>query len=108
MTTINPPLSLYQVHCLDAPGKADLRAKLSELHRAFMLEHKDKILIGGPLLDEQSNQRIGSSLIVQGLSREQVECFFKEEPYRVAGVFESVVIRRFDCVMFRPELLIKE
>lgn len=108
MSNINQSLVLYQVHCLDAPGKAALRASLSDLHRAYMLEQKEKILIGGPLLDEQTKQRIGSSLIIGATSREQVEGWLKKEPYQAGGVFESVTIRRFECVMFKPELLVKE
>lgn len=97
--------NFYQVYALDAPGKNSLREQLSPAHREYMENYTQKILIGGPLMDNSGLKRIGSSFIIQAESREEVEALMAKEPYYVGGLFESVIIRLFKNVMFEPTLL---
>lgn len=98
----------YLVYCLDGPNKETHRASLSEKHQQYMAEHKGKVVVGGPLLDDSGTQRVGSMMMVQFESREQVEKWIRQEPYCAGGVFESVLIRLFESRMFEPTLLKKE
>lgn len=98
----------YLVHALDAPGKQELRQQLGPTHREYMMRHQQQLLVGGPLLSEEGTQRIGSAFIIQAESREQVEALMRQEPYNAGGVFESVIIRLFESVMFEPTLLKEE
>lgn len=97
--------NFYLVHCLDGPDKYSLREQLTNTHREYMENYRQKILIGGPLLDESGLKRIGSAFIMQADSKEEIEVLLKKEPYYNAGVFESVVIRLYRNAMFKPSLL---
>lgn len=108
MSQLTKASTLYLVHALDAPETGYLREKLSTSHRQYMLQHRQKILIGGPLLNDEGLKRIGSAFVIQAKSREQVNDFMKHEPYSQAGLFESVIIRLFEGVMFESALLKEE
>ena len=95
-------VSLYVVHCLDAPGMQDKRAEQAEAHRRYVTEHCGRIFVGGPLLDDEGARRIGSLIILKAASRQEAQAFMRAEPYCANGVFESVVIRGFECVT-QPE-----
>ncbi len=57
--------------------------------------------MGGPLVDDSRSTRIGSVLVLKAASREEAQAIMDAEPYNANGVFESVVIRAFECVV-RP------
>lgn len=105
MSQLTKSATFYLVHALDAPEKEALRAQVSPDHRQYMETLRHQLLIGGPLLDDAGVKRIGSAFVIQADSREQVEALVKQEPYNMAGVFESVTIRLFQSVMFEPTLL---
>lgn len=91
-------VSLYVVHCLDAPGMQDRRIALTEAHRKYVAEQGEHIYFGGPLLDETNGRRIGSLIVLKAATREQAQAFMAAEPYCANGLFESVQIRAFQCV----------
>lgn len=98
----------YLVYCLDGPNKEAHRASLSEKHQQYIAEHKEQVVVGGPLLDDNGTQRVGSMMMVKFESREQVEEWIRQEPYCAGGVFESVLIRLFESRVFEPTLLKEE
>lgn len=105
MSQTTNPRNFYLVHGLDGPDKYSLREQLTHAHRAYMENYRQKILIGGPLLDESGLKRIGSAFIIEADSKDEVEALLKKEPYYEAGVFESVIIRLYRNAMFKPDLL---
>lgn len=96
--TQNTP-EYFLVHCLDAPQAQAKRAAAAAAHRRYVEAHRARILFGGPLLDDTGRQRLGSVIALRAGSRDEAQAFMDAEPYRMAGVFESVTIRAFDCVM---------
>ena len=88
----------FAVICLDRPGTSGLRAKARLSHLEYINPHRPKMQIGGALLDDAGEQRIGMVFAVDLPSREAVEAFMRDEPYNKAGIFESVVIRRMTVV----------
>lgn len=105
MSQLTNSHSFYLVHALDAPGKGALREELTDTHREYMGKYTQKILIGGPLMDDSGTKRIGSSFIIQADSRNEVEELLQYEPYYVGGLFESVTIRLFRKAMFNPTVV---
>ena len=91
-------VSLFVVHCLDAPNMQDKRAALAEAHRRYVTEHRARIFVGGPLLDDAGTRRVGSLIVLKAATRAEAQAFMAAEPYHANGVFESVVIRAFQCV----------
>lgn len=84
---------IFMFHCKDKPGSADVRAA----NRAAHLEHlegcKDRIVAGGPLLNDEGTGMVGSLLLVECADRADAEAFAAADPYAKAGLFESVEIR---------------
>jgi hypothetical protein len=60
--------------------------------------HRSKMKIGGALLDDAGDRRVGMMFAIELPSREAVEAFMQEEPHNKAGIFESVIIRRIQVV----------
>ena len=94
-------LRYFMVHCHDAPGTHDLRAATAAAHRQYIEQHRSRLFMGGPLLDDAGTRRIGSLLVLKAASRVEAKALMDAEPYNSNGVFESVIIRAFDCAV-RP------
>ena len=88
----------FAVICLDRPGTSELRAKVRLPHLEYINPHRSTMQIGGALLDDAGEERIGMMFAIDLPSREAVDAFMRDEPYNKAGVFESVVIRRINVV----------
>jgi uncharacterized protein len=88
----------YAVICIDRPDTATLRAQTRLAHLEYINPHRPKMKIGGALLDDAGETRVGMMFAIDLPSREAVEAFMREEPYNRAGVFESVIIRRIHVV----------
>jgi len=95
----DPTSRYFAVHCLDAPGMCERRADIAGAHRQYIEQHRDRLFMGGPLLDDAGAQRIGSLLVLKAVSQSDAQAFMDVEPYNLNGVFESVVIRAFECVV---------
>ena len=88
----------FAVICLDRPATSELRAKARLAHLEYINPHRPKMQIGGALLDDAGEERVGRFFAVHLPSRGAVEAFMRDEPYNKAGIFESVVIRRMNVV----------
>jgi uncharacterized protein len=85
----------FTIYCLDVPNSAALRQQYVEEHKAYLSAAPFKILISGPLLEEDRSTINGSCLIVEAQSKEQVVQFNENDPFTKAGVWSSVEIRDF-------------
>ena len=93
----------FAVHCLDKGGKADVRERTREKHLAWMRDSA-RVCMAGPLLDAPAvgglvdaklignGARVGSLLIVNGDSLEEVRAWAGSDPYNREGLFEQVTI----------------
>ena len=90
---------LYSILMLDKPGGEALRAAAKDAHRVFTRQHADRMFLGGPVFAEDETTMIGSLIILECRDRAEAEAFAEAEPYRRAGLFESVVIRPFSPVI---------
>jgi uncharacterized protein YciI len=73
-------------------------------HLAYLEQHRDLILLGGAMLDEDGATRVGSALILNVRDRQQAETFSENEPFRKAGLYAAVRIRRMRRAQWRPDL----
>ncbi len=74
------------------------RKELRESHILYLKNYKENILIAGPILDKNQNP-VGSLLVVDFESEEEVKNFSKNDPYNLGGLFKKVEIIRFKKVM---------
>lgn len=90
---------IYQVDRLDGAG---IRAANRAEHFAYLDRHQDILVLGGATLADDGVTRTGSVLIINVHSREEAERFSADEPFRRAGLFERVEIRRMRRGQWNP------
>ena len=93
---------LYIIYQEDGPGSAELREQYKPAHFDYLAEHEDILVLGGALLADDGETRIGSVLIINVPSREDAERFSANEPLRRAGVFREVKITRMRRGQWNP------
>jgi hypothetical protein len=80
----------------DRPDGREIRSATADAHSAWVGEHIDSMYVGGPLTNDDG--LINGSLIIGDFTdRAAADAFIAAEPYNRAGLFESVVVRRFDA-----------
>ncbi|CAE6809379.1 YciI family protein [Paraburkholderia haematera] len=96
---------LYILYCKDNPRvSVHVRTMHKEAHLAYLADHAGLIVLGGAMLDEDGETRVGSTLILNVGSRAEAEAFSVNEPFRRAGLYASVDIIRMRRAQWRPEL----
>jgi uncharacterized protein YciI len=95
---------LYIIYQEDRPGGQAIRAATREAHLAYLERHKDKVVLGGALLAEDGTTRTGSALIINVPDRKAAEAFSADEPFRRAGLFQTVKISRMRRGQWNPEV----
>ena len=83
-------------------GAGAVRAANRAAHFAYLDQHRDILVLGGALLDDDGSKRTGSCLIVNVAGRAQAEDFSRNEPFRTAGLFKSVKITRMRRGQWNP------
>ena len=83
---------LFAVYALDKENSLQIRMDTRERHLAYLMNYP--LVFAGPLLDEEGNM-CGSLIVLEMEDISQVEEFTENDPYAIAGLFESVEIRRF-------------
>jgi len=86
----------YFVYGWDRSGSGDLKARMTEEHWAFMDGYADGLIARGPTLTEDREESTGSLHIVDLPDVEAARAFAYDETYYRAGVFEDVLLCRFD------------
>jgi uncharacterized protein YciI len=83
-------------------GAGEIRAAKRQEHFAYLDKHREILVLGGALLDEDGIKRMGSCLIINVPSRSAAEDFSRNEPFRKAGLFKSVKIARMRRGQWNP------
>jgi uncharacterized protein YciI len=94
---------LWIIYQVDRPNGAPIRAANKDAHLAYLEEHKHILVLGGALLADDGVERSGSCLLINVPDRATAEHFSENEPFRRAGLFESVQIRRMRRGQWYPE-----
>ena len=93
---------LYIIYQVDRPGAEAVRAALRTEHFAYLDQHRDILVLGGAMLDEDGATRTGSVLIVNVRTWAEAEEFSVNEPFRRGGLFERVEINRMRRGQWNP------
>ena len=94
---------LYILYNEDRPDGLSIREATRETHLAYLERHKDKLVLGGGLLSEDGQTRLGSVFIINVPDRKAAEAFSSEEPFRKAGLFRTTKITRMRRGQWHPE-----
>jgi len=95
---------LYIIYQEDAPGSAEIRARVKQSHFDYLDKHKDILVLGGAMLGDDGVERIGSVLILNVPNKEAALKFSENEPLRMAGTFSSVKITRMRRGQWNPDV----
>jgi uncharacterized protein YciI len=87
-------MTLYAVICHDKPQSLELRQKVRPDHLAYVTGQALPVVVAGALREEDDTM-IGSLIVVEAASLAEAEAFSVADPYRIAGLFASVTIRRW-------------
>ncbi|WP_339707389.1 YciI family protein [uncultured Sphingosinicella sp.] len=91
-------MPLFAIHCIDKPASSDLRAATRPTHLEYLERVGDRLLVAGPLLDEEGRP-IGSLLIIDFDDRKAAIQFAADDPYALAGLFASVAVTAWRQVL---------
>ncbi|MGB7406274.1 MAG: YciI family protein [Pacificimonas sp.] len=81
----------YAITCFDKPDSFDVRAETRPRHLAYAADLGERLILGGPFLDNEERP-IGSLLICEFNDLSEAEAFAAGDPYKQAGLFESVTV----------------
>ncbi|MCQ8242212.1 YciI family protein [Rhizosaccharibacter radicis] len=85
----------YIVHCLDKAGMVDTRLEHYDAHKSYLASRPIDIVISGPLVQDDNATMIGSFFLVEADSRDAVVAFNANDPFRAAGIWDTVSIHPF-------------
>ena len=97
-------VTYFCVHAFDHPGRLADRTRLRETHRARLRQHDHpvKVLIGGPLADDDGTM-IGSMLVIEARDRAAAVAYLAGDPYMRNGLYQRVEVTRFNWGLGVPE-----
>lgn len=90
----------FAIYALDHPESLPKRAPLRDAHLARLraLQQDARLTLAGPLSDHQGNVQ-GSLIIAQFPSLQEAETWFRQDPYVLAGIYQSIMIKPFKPVL---------
>jgi uncharacterized protein YciI len=94
--------SYFAVQCLDKPDSLALRLGTRAVHLDYIASLGEKIAVAGPYLDDAGNP-CGSLLIFMAEDNAQAAAMAANDPYALAGLFESVTVRPWRWVINPPK-----
>lgn len=93
---------LFALICKDKPGALDVRMANRPDHLAFLNGLGDQLKAAGPLLDDNGAPN-GSLVIIDAENVAAAIALAGQDPYKAAGLFESVEIKAWNWVLKNPE-----
>lgn len=90
---------LFVAICLDKPDHVALRLSTREAHLAFLARHDARVKLGGPFLDAEGKNPIGSLLVIEAEDDAAARALLAEDPYAQAALFASVELRPWKRVV---------
>ncbi len=93
----------FALYCRDHEDALDLRMANREDHLAYVAGHIDMVKAAGPLLAEDGKTMVGSLLIMEGASLDEIKAWSASDPYVTGGVFQRVDINQMNWSFGAPE-----
>ena len=93
---------LFALICDDKPASLDLRMKVRANHLAFLGSLGPAMKFAGPFTDDAGSP-VGSLVVIVAENRAAAETLAAQDPYAIAGLFQSVVIRPWKWALKNPE-----
>ena len=91
----------YLLYCRDKPDTAETLERLTDAHWSFMDGYADRLQARGPSLSDDGEEHTGSLHIVRLATPEETDVFAYREPFYAGGVYQDVMIRRWENLLGR-------
>ena len=85
----------FVIRCIDKPGMLETRMANMEPHKEYVSGKPIKVLLSGPLTEDDGETIIGSFFMVEADERADVERFQHNDPLFNAGIWASVDVHAF-------------
>ncbi|MEE2745896.1 MAG: YciI family protein, partial [Pseudomonadota bacterium] len=82
----------YIIRSFDKSENKSIRLANREKHVEYVKNQSVKLLLAGPLVNDQTGDPIGTLLIVEADERSDVENYAENDPYNKAGLFKETQI----------------
>ncbi len=89
---------LFVIRCVDKPDSEQVRLDNRAAHLAYLDSLGEAVVFGGPTQTDDGEHMTGSLLVLDLPNRAAAELFSINDPYAMAGLFETVEIARFKRV----------
>ena len=92
---------LYIRLCIDKSGSTELRNRLRPEHRAYFQPNLQpgaavRLVQAGPLCIGDSDDNLGSFMILEAPSLADAQRFHDDDPFTKAGLFATAHVHRWD------------
>ncbi|MBQ6204412.1 MAG: hypothetical protein IJK46_10015 [Prevotella sp.] len=94
----------FIVKAYDGEGKLPNRMEVRPRHFENMERMKKHVVCAGGMLDEEGKM-IGSLLVMEFETREQLEEYLANEPYVVEHVWERIEVERMNVVILDNKII---
>jgi uncharacterized protein len=89
---------------INKPNVKDRRTELIRQHWDFIAKYDDKLIARGPVMQtDDLGAVIGSIHIVDLANFSETEIFVYDEPFAKAGLFENIIVNRFQLELGRTQ-----
>jgi len=85
---------LYALIAHDKPGHLLQRQEVRPEHLKHLESLGDRLVLAGPFLDDQGDMT-GSIVVIEAESYDAAKADFDRDPFALAGLFDSVTIKRW-------------
>ncbi len=85
----------FVIFCIDKPG-ISRDPSIMKAHVEYLADNPIKIIMSGPLTDDNGDKVIGSLYLVEAENRDEVDTFREKDPLVHADYWELVEVRAFD------------
>jgi uncharacterized protein YciI len=92
-------MALFVFHGLDKAGALDVRKAARPAHLAWIETLAPRVKIGGPMLADDGATPVGSMLVVEGETLAEAQALFAQDPYALAGLWQSTSVRPFNWLI---------
>ena len=92
----------FAISCIDKPGALELRMATRPAHIDYLKTFEHAVKLAGPCLADDGETMIGSLIVLEAEDRAAADAFSAADPYTLAGLFESVLIRHWKWTIGNP------
>ncbi len=85
----------FVIRCIDKPGVLDTRLANMQAHKDYVGTKPIKVLLSGPLTEDDGETIVGSFFMVEAENRAEVERFQQNDPLFNAGIWASIDVHPF-------------